>query len=545
MKNKQYNIVWLFVDGVRRYYSDDDRSKLKFMDEFAKNAVSFNNVVTSAPSTFMSLSAMMSGMPSYFINRNFDDFKFDKHKIRNLTSDLINNNYNVYSLLMHPSTRENMINIFPMVKNKYWARGLSHRKWWSNDDINKTLQKTLSMDYKTPSFFFVDYNCRLDYSTSSKVKLGYDYFLKAGFSSNNTITILCSDHGYPDSSKETGRPEYYKKNNLSHDLILTDDNIMIPMYIQYPGCKKGLEIDTTVSSIDLYPTILDLLNLPDNNDVIGKSWIPLIEDNNEVYINMMKNRFHRTDSRLAMQSGRGTSIRNNLYKYIFYHDNIRGGGNEEFFDIIRDPLEKNNLITSEDKIITLQIEKLKKEFHRSEHSFINYQIEYLLSIFKEKHKNLFLNKKNILIIDSAKSLYITIISNIIHRINKKHNLTIFQVENNYNNLDLNVNILQSTFEKWNDKNDLYIDKKFDIIVIPINYSENRNNKNVINFVKKISGKKLYIDYNLDNYKQPLFISQLKKIRSAWPFLKQEPYYCITYFLDKIKGGLKKLFLKNS
>ena len=207
MKNKQYNIVWLFVDGVRRYYSDDDRSKLKFMDEFAKNAVSFNNVVTSAPSTFMSLSAMMSGMPSYFINRNFDDFKFDKHKIRNLTSDLINNNYNVYSLLMHPSTRENMINIFPIVKNKYWARGLSHRKWWSNDDINKTLQKTLSMDYKTPSFFFVDYNCRLDYSTSSKVKLGYDYFLKAGFSSNNTITILCSDHGYPDSSKETGRPE--------------------------------------------------------------------------------------------------------------------------------------------------------------------------------------------------------------------------------------------------------------------------------------------------------------------------------------------------
>ena len=112
MKNKQYNIVWLFVDGVRRYYSDDDRSKLKFMGEFAKNAVSFNNVVTSAPSTFMSLSAMMSGMPSYFINRNFDDFKFDKESIDNLTSNLKSQGFNLYSFIMHPSTRENMINIF-------------------------------------------------------------------------------------------------------------------------------------------------------------------------------------------------------------------------------------------------------------------------------------------------------------------------------------------------------------------------------------------------------------------------------------------------
>ena len=72
-----YNVVWLFIDSVRRYYTDDDRSRFKFMDEFAKESVEFKNVVTSAPSTFMSVSAMMSGMPSYYINRNFDDFIFD------------------------------------------------------------------------------------------------------------------------------------------------------------------------------------------------------------------------------------------------------------------------------------------------------------------------------------------------------------------------------------------------------------------------------------------------------------------------------------
>ena len=95
-----YNILWLFVDGVRRYYSEDDRSKLKFMDEFAKDAVELRNVVTSAPSTFMSLSAMVTGMPSYFINRNFDDFKFDKESIDNLTSNLKVEGFNLYSFII-------------------------------------------------------------------------------------------------------------------------------------------------------------------------------------------------------------------------------------------------------------------------------------------------------------------------------------------------------------------------------------------------------------------------------------------------------------
>ena len=46
MKKNNYNIVWLFIDGVRRYHSKqeqidsgDDRSRLEFMDEFAKKSV--------------------------------------------------------------------------------------------------------------------------------------------------------------------------------------------------------------------------------------------------------------------------------------------------------------------------------------------------------------------------------------------------------------------------------------------------------------------------------------------------------------------------
>nr|HRI48260.1 hypothetical protein [Ignavibacteriaceae bacterium] len=83
-----YNILWLFIDGVRRYHTNDDRSKLKFMDKFAEESIEMKNVMTSAPSTFMSLSAMISGMPAYYINRNFGDFIFDKKLIPSLTNIL-------------------------------------------------------------------------------------------------------------------------------------------------------------------------------------------------------------------------------------------------------------------------------------------------------------------------------------------------------------------------------------------------------------------------------------------------------------------------
>ena len=61
---KQYNIVWAIVDSVRHYHTPgDDRTRLDFMDEFAKDSVEFKHVITSAPSTVMSISAMMTSMP--------------------------------------------------------------------------------------------------------------------------------------------------------------------------------------------------------------------------------------------------------------------------------------------------------------------------------------------------------------------------------------------------------------------------------------------------------------------------------------------------
>ena len=80
------NIVWIFIDSVRRYYSDDDRSRLKVMDKFRKSAIEFKEVVTSAPSTVMSISAMMTGCHSFLLGTNYNDFRFDRKAFPTLSS---------------------------------------------------------------------------------------------------------------------------------------------------------------------------------------------------------------------------------------------------------------------------------------------------------------------------------------------------------------------------------------------------------------------------------------------------------------------------
>jgi len=545
-----YNILWLFIDGVRRYKSTDDRSRLDFMDAFGKDSVEFLNVVTSAPSTSMSLSAMVSGMPSYYLNRNFDDFIFDKGKTPSLTQDLKQLGYNLYSFLMHKLTRETMLNILPMIERKYWPKGFSHNQWWNNSDINIAVKKTLSMSVKHPAFFFVDYNCRGDALTSDKVKCAFHVFRNAGYTRENTITILCSDHGYPDPSKETGRPEFYKKHKLSHDLILTDDNIMIPLFIQYPGCPKGKKIETTVSSIDIYPTISDILGIDIEHKIHGKSLLPLIYDEKK-YQKMMESRFHRSDSRLVFQTGRGTAIRNDKYKYIFYHDKVRGKGHEEFFDIQKDKYEQRNLVNSDNEVIQKQLNIFLEKFNKSENDVLAYQLKYLFDKFLKNHRSIIERAKYILITDSCNPLFSEMLINMIRRLNNKTYVYLLKVEHNFKYNDRDIKILESGVNDWGKLNIYTIQKKLsgkkiDLLLSPYNTSEQRNNTSLIKFFKKMKArKKMFLDYNMESFKKTITGFHWRKFRSTWHFAKHEPSYMISYLCHFLLNRVKKAkVLKN-
>lgn len=71
----------------------------------------------------------------------------------------------------------------------------------------------------------------------------------------NTLLIVTSDHG----------TEFYEHRRFDHGFTLYDEQIHVPLFIRLPGQRSGKVIADRVSSIDLMPTILDLLaiELPD------------------------------------------------------------------------------------------------------------------------------------------------------------------------------------------------------------------------------------------------------------------------------------------
>jgi len=507
------------------------------MDEFSKNSVECLNVVTSAPSTFMSISAMMSGMPAYFLNRNYNDFIFNAKEFDSLPLILKQNGYSLYNFWMAPISRVTMNELLPCVPRKYWPKGFKHSKWWSNSKINELVKKTLNLieHHKSPSFFFVNYNCRDDEKTSDIVAANIELFREYGYTEENTITILCSDHGYPDPSKETGNPSFYKLNNVGHDLVLTDDNIMIPFAIQYPGCEK-VKIESTFSTLDIFPTILDILCLNVNKKIQGQSILPVIE-NNISAIRDNNKRFFRCDSRLAFQKGKGTAIRNGEFKYIYYHDNFFGDLKEEFFDIQNDRLEENNLINSTGKKTQTMIDIFRNEFKSSEENANSFQEKYLLKEFKKKYFNNIAKLENILIVDSAYHSFINMLARIISEINKNNNISILNIAEEgpvFNNKTL----IGEDGLKLSDLNKKYIanmitQEEIDLIVFPTSQSKEKEYQLLLNIFKELKLEVLLLDYNLSEMKKMSYLKRIMQSLRGIPFLIYEPINLCRYLIRKL------------
>tara|TARA_B100001059_G_scaffold232414_1_gene270178 strand:+ start:211 stop:1848 length:1638 start_codon:yes stop_codon:yes gene_type:complete len=541
---KKHNIIWIYVDSVRRYHSTieaikagDDRSRLEFMDEFAKESVEFINTVTSAPSTQMSVSAMAASLPSYYLASNFGDYFTGNYVVDINTNTLRENGYNIYGFLQSKRSREFNQNVFTTIKGKYWPKGFSHLDYWDNSDINTVIDNALKHNLEKPAFFFVNFNCRKDSDTSDKVKWALERFRSAGFTQENTITVLCSDHGYPDPNKETGKPEFYINHNkksdikISHDLVLTDDNIMIPLFIQYPDCLKGLRVNETVSSLDIFPTILDILELPAQDNVVGKSLLSLM--NKKLKFQYL-DRFFRTDSRLKRQAGRGTSIRNNSWKYIYYHDNLRGNGDEEFFDIVKDPQEKFNLIRSNDSLVKKQIAVFRNEFKKSEKEAIEYHNKQYITQLMCSKPWIF-SSSNTLVVDNIKNGLAEIF--IDNNKNKSRDIELITGSNINHQID---------HSKGNIKEYVFIDnleyllnfankREYDLLVLFTKNNEADKYKKKIETMKDFRFNNILIlDPNSISVKKNFFYKAKREILFTLPFLKHEPLYFFKLLMQKIK-----------
>jgi len=85
---------------------------------------------------------------------------------------------------------------------------------------------------------------------------------------DNTLIILTADHGN----------ELFEKWRVGHGGPMYEKLAHIPLIIRFPKAEfSGKRVNEQVQSIDIFPTILDFLNINSNQTVQGRSLIPLIQ----------------------------------------------------------------------------------------------------------------------------------------------------------------------------------------------------------------------------------------------------------------------------
>ena len=141
--------------------------------------------------------------------------------------------------------------------------------------------------------------------------------LEASSYADNTIIVLWSDHGF-----HLGEKQHWAKRTL------WEESTRVPLLISSPGIKPGKKCKEPASLLDLYPTLVDLCNLPKNDRLEGISLVPQLKNPNKA----------RKHPAITSSYFGNHSIRTRDWRLISYED-----GSMELYDHRTDSDEFVNL----------------------------------------------------------------------------------------------------------------------------------------------------------------------------------------------------------
>ncbi|KKQ77156.1 MAG: Sulfatase [Parcubacteria group bacterium GW2011_GWA1_38_7] len=184
-----------------------------------------------------------------------------------------------------------------------------------------------------------------------------DFLKKYNLFENTTIVCL-SDHGedlegwYPNDKggNKLGHPE-----ESGHGCLLYDQTQKVVLIIKDNNLPKGKEISKQVRLVDVHPTILDLLDIKETNNIDGLSLAPIVNDKSTMsQLPAYSETFYPEEQ--TQSSGKygfaknKISIRSeNSYKIIF---NLNSS-EIEIYDLNKDEYEKNNLYNGPKRQLTI------------------------------------------------------------------------------------------------------------------------------------------------------------------------------------------------
>ena len=360
---EKYNVLFILLDGLR----NDRLSLCPNLMNVLKKGYFFSNMITAAPYTLSAVHSIMTGLypAKHGVDSYFNMFKFKKDLCKTLAQYMKENDY---------YTESNMVSDSLMPKQGFDTFGV-HDEY--KDDLLKLHKDIISKASKKKFFLFLQYS-NLHTQTIINVGKKYDDFSKEYFDNydrnvklynshlpkmdnyvkeiyghleklgllDNTIVIFFSDHGTSNGEK-IGEKIY---GSFTYDYT-----IRIFCYMLFPG-KEGTEIKFQTRTIDIMPTVLELLDIKADGSyerTQGKSLMPLMEGKEE-------------EDRVAFAETGGLNgpwpshnehnvfcTRLNGFKLVYN----KTPKTWEFYNLKEDPEEKNN-IYAEDNEIVAELKKL-------------------------------------------------------------------------------------------------------------------------------------------------------------------------------------------
>lgn len=147
---------------------------------------------------------------------------------------------------------------------------------------------------------------------------------------DNTLLVFCSDHG-----------EMLGAHGMREKNVFYEESTRVPMMLRLPGhIAANRSVETLVSTIDVYSTVLDYLGVeaPLNH---GRSWRRLIDGHEE------KDAAVVTEWHFHGPTQPNYMVRQGPWKYITRNEST-GQGIDALYDLEADPLEMNNLLHDRD-----------------------------------------------------------------------------------------------------------------------------------------------------------------------------------------------------
>ena len=173
-----------------------------------------------------------------------------------------------------------------------------------------------------------------------------DYLDKTNLT-ENTLVIYMGDNGFS-----------FGEHGLIDKRQMYEESLRVPLLARLPGVtQKGTVINEMIQNMDIGPTILELAGVTTPAHMNGRSFLSLLRG--EKIQNWRDRIFYEYYWEYDYpQTPTVHGVRTDRYKYMRYHGIW---DTNEFYDLLNDPEEKNNLIDSPEHQKT--IKKLAHEIY--------------------------------------------------------------------------------------------------------------------------------------------------------------------------------------